>query len=267
MDSPLKWHGGKHYFAKKFIALMPPHIHYVEAFAGSLAMLLEKDPTGVSEVVNDLHGDLTTFWKVLQSKVGFAEMLGRLQLTPCSQVEFNDAATGCVDPVERAARFFIRCRQSRAGTFKDFTTLAKTRVRRGMNELPSAWWTAIDNMPEVHARLSRVVILNQNALDVIRKQDTPGTFFYLDPPYLHATRATTGQYVHEMSESEHAQLLNVLENIKGKFMLSGYHSDLYKAAALRNGWTVKEFSTPNHAAGGNAKREMMEVLWMNYEPV
>ena len=41
---PLKWWGGKTYFAKKFIELMPPHLHYVEPYAGGLAVLLEKDP-------------------------------------------------------------------------------------------------------------------------------------------------------------------------------------------------------------------------------
>ena len=41
---PLKWWGGKHYLAPKIIALMPPHLHYVEPYAGGLAVLLEKDP-------------------------------------------------------------------------------------------------------------------------------------------------------------------------------------------------------------------------------
>ena len=33
LSSPLKWHGGKHYLAKKIIELMPPHLHYVEPYA------------------------------------------------------------------------------------------------------------------------------------------------------------------------------------------------------------------------------------------
>lgn len=31
---PLKWHGGKHYLAKRIIELMPPHLHYVEPYWG-----------------------------------------------------------------------------------------------------------------------------------------------------------------------------------------------------------------------------------------
>ncbi len=29
---PLKWHGGKHYLARRIVGLMPPHLHYVEQF-------------------------------------------------------------------------------------------------------------------------------------------------------------------------------------------------------------------------------------------
>lgn len=65
ISPPLKWHGGKHYLAKRIVALMPPHVHYVEPYAGGLSVLLAKDPEGVSEVVNDIHGDLTNFWQCL----------------------------------------------------------------------------------------------------------------------------------------------------------------------------------------------------------
>src|SRR5258708_27823741 len=81
---PLKWHGGKRYLAPKIVALMPPHLHYVEPYAGGLAVLLARDPNdprlwksdasasrGVSEVVNDLNGRLTNFLKGLQCESSF----------------------------------------------------------------------------------------------------------------------------------------------------------------------------------------------------
>lgn len=34
ITQPLKWHGGKHYLAKRIIKLMPLHIHYVEPYFG-----------------------------------------------------------------------------------------------------------------------------------------------------------------------------------------------------------------------------------------
>lgn len=66
MIPPYKIHGGKHYLAGKIIALMAPHLHYVETHLGAGAVLLAKNPEGVSEVVNDIWGLLINFWRVLQ---------------------------------------------------------------------------------------------------------------------------------------------------------------------------------------------------------
>ena len=120
---PLKWWGGKHYLAKHIIALMPRHLHYVEPYAGGLALLLEKDPfdrskywgkkgyeQGISEVVNDIHRELTNFWRVLQREDTFAAFQRRVEATPFSQVEWEEAEArqhpaGDWD-VEAAAAFF-----------------------------------------------------------------------------------------------------------------------------------------------------------------
>ena len=90
--------------------------------------------------------------------------------------------------VEAAVAFFVRCRQSRAGGFKDFATLSRNRTRRMQNEQASAWWNCVEGLPAVSARLRRVVILNEPAIDVIRREDGERTLYYLDPPYLHETR-------------------------------------------------------------------------------
>ena len=71
---PLKWFGGKQYLARRIVSLFPRHRHFVEAFGGGLAVLLERDPNdpklwvsessqqaGVSEVANDLNGHLMNF--------------------------------------------------------------------------------------------------------------------------------------------------------------------------------------------------------------
>ena len=70
-----------------------------------------------------------------------------------------------------------------------------------MNEQASAWWTCVDGLPAVSARLRRVVVVNRPTLEVIGQQDGSKTLFYLVPPYLHETRATIEAYKHEMTES------------------------------------------------------------------
>ena len=173
---PLKTHGGKHYLASRIVALMPAHTHYVEPFAGGLSVLLAKNPNGVSEVVNDLNGSLTNFWKVLQGIDSFQSFMGIVPAVPFSESEWKDAGERLkgTDTVTRAVAFFIRCRQSLAGRMDSFAPLSKTRTRRGMNEQASAWIGAVDGLQEVHERLRRVVVLNHPALEVIKQQDGTG---------------------------------------------------------------------------------------------
>jgi DNA adenine methylase len=271
---PLKWHGGKHYLAKKIIALMPPHTHYVEPYFGGGSVMLAKDPEGVSEVANDINYELTNFWCALQSPEAFAELSRRLSCVPFSEVEWGSAAKELEQSKLRldgmtgmAVSFYIRCRMSMSGRMKDFAPLSRTRTRRGMNEQASAWMNAVDGLPEVHARLRRVAILNRPALEVIRGQDGEQTLFYLDPPYLHETRATTSEYAHEMTHADHRELLGTLTGIKGKFLLSGYDSDLYREFERANGWRRHEFELPNNAAGGDTKRRMREIVWCNVDGI
>lgn len=266
---PLKWHGGKHYLAKKIIALMPPHVHYVEPFFGGGAVLLAKTPEqyeGVSEVVVDLNYDLTNFWCALQDDASFKELKRRLDATPFSQVEFEG-----VD-VERekfgsgmtghAAAFFVKCRMSLAGRMKSFAPLSRTRTRRGMNEQASAWLAAIEGLPAVHDRLKRVVILNAEATKIMLQQDGPDTLFCCDPPYLPTTRTAPDVYAHEMTVEQHVEFLCVCNQLKGKVLVSGYRCDLYDTQLAD--WTRHDFELPNNAAGGESKRRMVECVWCNF---
>lgn len=271
---PLKWHGGKYYLASRIVALMPRHLHYVEPFFGGGAVLLARDPDdetlwlpphrGVSEVANDINGRLVNFWRVLRDERQFAEFMRKVEATPFARDEWAAAHAHEYgsDPIADALAFFVDCRQSRSGLMKSFTAITRNRIRRGMNGSTSEWLGTIEGLPEVHQRLSKVVVENMKSLALIRREDTPTTLFYCDPPYLHETRTATEAYAHEMTEADHRELLDVLKECKGKVMLSGYGSTLYDTALT--GWNRHEFELPNNAASGDTKRRMIEVVWCNF---
>jgi DNA adenine methylase len=266
LTKPVKWHGGKHYLAKRIISLMPAHTHYVEPFFGGGSVLLEKDPVGVSEVVNDIHGGLTNFWRVLQNEQAFVGFQRLISAVPFSQEEWRSSELLQYPDrdldVRAAVAFFVRCRQSRAGKFDTFATLSKRRTRRDMNEQASAWMTAVEGLPTVAQRLRRVVILNDDALAVIRREDTQNSLFYLDPPYLHDTRVTTADYAHEMDKGQHRELLTTIKECKGKVMLSGYPNDLYERE-LKD-WKYKDIIIDNKASSAKKKPKKTERIWMNF---
>jgi DNA adenine methylase len=268
LTQPIKYPGGKSYLAKRIIDLMPPHIHYCEPYFGGGSVLLNRDPGGISEVVNDIDGELTNFWRVLQSDVTFGAFRRRVEATPLSRKEWADAnlhmGNGWRDGIDKAVEFFVNARQSRAGDQKAFTSLTRTRTRRGMNGNVSEWLGAVEGLPAVHARLKRVVIENLPALEVIHREDTPGTLFYCDPPYVHDTRASKSLYRHEMTADSHLELLGALIECKGKVMVSGYPSIMYERVLESRGWRFVDFDLPNNQAGGESKRRMTERLWMNF---
>src|SRR5262245_31328949 len=86
---PVKWHGGKHYLARRIIAHFPPHRIYLEPFGGGASVLLNKPPVEV-EVYNDLDHRITRLFRVLRDHdEAFRAKVG---LTLYSQVEFAAAA-------------------------------------------------------------------------------------------------------------------------------------------------------------------------------
>ena len=258
---PVKWHGGKHYLAERIIGHFPMHRVYLEPYGGAASVLLNKTPVDV-EAYNDLDLRITRLFRVLQLQG--PEFVARVQLIPYSQKEFEDAADYCPDAsdLDKAVCDFVRWRQSFGGKGKawSYTT---SRARGGMAGDVNAWWTAIDQLPEIVGRLKRVQILHQPALEAIRRFDGPETLIYCDPPYLHETRDVNSRDVYgvEMSEADHRELAAVLQDCQSRVVLSGYPSPLYDKLFGR--WRRVEFDIANHAAGGRQKARMTEVLWLN----
>lgn len=271
LSTPLKTHGGKFYLADKIVAMMPKHRNYVEPFAGGLSVLLAKDHANTAEVINDVDHLVTVFWRVMAHPTMFRMFRRKCEATPFGQtfwVRHRPNVRNCKNQsqfVNLAFDFFRHIRMSLAGRGKSFAPITTTRLRRGMNEQASAWLGAVEGLTEVHERLKGVVVLNEPAVGVIEKMDDPETLFYCDPPYVHSTRATTNDYYYEMTDDQHRSLLSRLASIEGKFMLSGYRSQLYDSYADEFGWNRTEFELPNNAAGGKSKRKMVECVWTNFE--
>ncbi len=273
MKSPLKWHGGKGPLATWIWSQAPPpgsYKHFGEVYCGSAAVLLHTERPDVSEFMNDLDGWLMNLWEVLEDDQMAQEFIRRASVIPFSQPRWDEAEANYScgrkgSQVDNAIDYFVLVRQSCSGRKGEHAPLSKARTRRGMNDQVSAWLSCVDRLPDVHRRLRSVVLYSKPAVQVIEEQDSPTTLFYLDPPYLHETRTTTEEYgEYEMSRQQHIELLDLVNRVEGKVMLSAYHSDLYTEALRAPAWRFVEKDVANRASFGDVKQRRSEVLWMNY---
>ena len=260
------WYGGKFSHLDWLMPLLPTCKHYCEPFAGSGAVLLNREPSPI-ETYNDLDGEVVNFFRVLREKK--EELIEAILLTPFSREEFALACS--MDPtlpyLERARRFYIRARQVRTGLAQKASlgrwANCKNTSRAGMSGVVSRWLGAIEHLPWIAERLLRVQIENRPAVDVIELYDMQETLFYCDPPYIHETRGDKNAYDNEMTDMDHRKLATVLNSIKGKAAISNYQCDLMDELYPEPKW--RKYVNPertNHATKG----KRIEVLWTNYDP-
>jgi DNA adenine methylase len=262
-----RWYGGKFSHLDWLLPLLDAETvtHFVDVFGGSAAVILNRSPSPV-DTYNDIDGELTNFFRVLRD--GGNDLIRLLELTPFSREEFAAACEASEAPdtdLERARRFFVRAEQARTGLAQTASlgrwANCKDSSRRGMSGSVSRWLSKIEHLPEVVDRLRTVQIENRPAIDLIDAYDSPGTLFYLDPPYVHDSRSDTRAYAHEMTDADHQALAERLAAIKGKFALSGYRSETMDE--LFGNW--KRLDAPSRTAH-SAKVERQESLWLNYRP-
>ncbi|MFZ5770514.1 MAG: DNA adenine methylase [Thermodesulfobacteriota bacterium] len=259
----LRYHGGKLRTAPWIISHFPPHAVYVEPFGGAASVLLRKAPAKI-EVFNDLNSRVVNCFRVLRDPQQAAELQRLLRLTPCAEEEYRCCLQTSPDRVEDARRLLVVGRQGHGSTaaaggkgsgWRRASLHGEDIVRQ--NDWLSLW-------QEVTAwadRLRSVYLENREALEVIAKWDSPGTLFYVDPPYPACTR-TCGLrgYRHEMSDEGHRRLAAALMEIKGMAVVSGYPSGLYQE--LYGSWVVDRKEV---YADQRAKR--YEMVWCNARAV
>ncbi len=247
----LKYYGGKFRLANWIIQFFPKHIHYVEPFGGGASVLLQKEPS-LLETYNDLDNNVVNFFRVLRHDA--AELVRLIRLTPWARAEYESCLENSGKPIEDARRFFVRLWMSlHAGT-----RTSKTAWRRGKGFKSPMKYLKPENLYTVAERLWNVQIENRDALKLIAEMDSPTTLFYLDPPYPGSTRSDKNRYTHELTDTNHRQLAELILQLKANVVLSGYQCQLYKELFEDNGWQRIDKST---LANGGIRR--IESLWLS----
>ncbi|GHV78591.1 DNA methyltransferase [Spirochaetia bacterium] len=240
-----RYHGSKWRVASWVISHFPQHRIYLEPFGGSASVLLRKARCEV-EIYNDLDGELVNLLRVTRDQG--AALAEKIYMTPYAREEFVQAFEPADDKVEQARRTFIRAFMGFGGGYISHSS----KCARAENGFRSSWkihgnhanldWLKLpDNLLLIMDRLRGVVLENLDYRELIKRNDSPGTLVYADPPYVAETRDRGTDYKHEFSESDHVELAKVLHECQGPVVISGYHSELYND--LYHDWRVSEKAT------------------------
>lgn len=252
----LHYHGGKWELAPWIISHMPAHRVYVEPFGGGGSVLLQKSRTH-TEIYNDLDGEIVNLFRVVRERP--MDLMHAIETTPFSRVEYRQAFETCTDPLEWARRTLLRSHMGFAGaaTHGRMTGFRCRSVNSGTST-GIQWRKFPDHLASIVDRLRGVVIEQRDAVEVILQHDHKETLYYVDPPYLPETRDAGSDYRHEMTVEQHRKLAEVLHEVAGGVILSGYPSALYEE--LYGDWRRVE-----RKALAEGARERVEVLWMRCE--
>ncbi|WP_267958561.1 DNA adenine methylase [Streptomyces sp. NRRL F-5135] len=211
------------------------------------------------ETVNDLDGDLVTFWRVLRDRP--EELARACQLTPHARVELTSAWDPAEDEVERARRVWVRLTQGRGGMMRRSGWRHYTNTSGSSFSMPDHLDAYRNRLMPAAERIMSVSLECLPALTMIGKYGTQqDVLLYVDPPYLGTTRSHRDRYGAEMrGENEHRELAAALADCRAAVVLSGYHSPLYDE--LYAGW--HRYEQASMTGNGKGDRARTEVLWAN----
>ena len=256
LRSPIRWVGGKCRLRETILKLFPEHGTYVELFSGAAWVLFGKDSeTSRCEILNDLDGQLVSFWRVIKHRPAeFAERASKL-LGAREMFDEWKAMGAHEDEIERAVRFFFVIRVA-YGARRMGACWGTQRGKR-----PAFWWaSAEEDIGKAMERLRSVWIENLPWPRCVALYDSPETFFYADPPY---RCAGSNSYAHVFSDDDHRALAAALRGVQGKWLLS-YNDDPFIVGLYRGKGIKIERAANRYGLQGGLWKKVRELLIRNY---
>jgi len=244
---PFKTQGGKYYLASWILSYFPENceeLTYLELYSGAASILLNKLPSDTEAICDSDLGVCQIFRALRDEPDGF---INRLRRTKYSKGTFNRALSRVQDPkdyLDYAVGEFILRRMSWGGMKH---TYAKPKSDENMSK---TWKGIVQELPRIAERVGHIHIFHRPVLEVIKSFDDEEFLCYCDPPILNDDVEANE---HSMPTEDHVKLANILRGFRGKVLISGRCSKLYKR--LYEDWRCVRKKIANHK---------MDYLWMNF---
>lgn len=257
--TPIAYYGGKQTMTQTILQLIPNHEVYTEAFFGGGAIFFAKQPVK-SEVINDNNNLVVNFYEVVQTD--FENLKTKIENTPFSRTTYCVAYTMYRMPhlfskLNLAWAFYVT---TNMGFSAQIGSWAYDKYGNRNRVFQNKKMQFTDS---IFDRLQFTEIECNDACKVIASRDSEKAFHYVDPPYIDMDQGHYKGYTRENFQ----KLLETLSNLKGKFLLSSYSSDILTEYTAKNNWYTKTVEKPlvaSKAKTGMKRKKRLEILTSNY---
>jgi len=272
LTKPLRYPGGDWYIKDEIIDLLVKSRSkvLVEVFGGSgvISMYAPRD-VFKSIIYNDIDSLLTNFFIVLKERP--RDLQKRLVLIPVSRdvirryVElYNSGEIHRLDPVEKAVAIFLLIRATFLAKRQTFSIKVSKSLAKEVKR-------HVTLLTEYSKMWQDVTIENLDFRELIKKYDRDYTVFYCDPPFLpYEQKNRDSYYKFVFSEQDMKDLLDLLEKIRGRFVLKFPEDhmkiDFIRAWIERNKYNIKTVEHVLHMKKtiGEKKERQKTLLIYNY---
>ncbi|MBQ9016639.1 DNA adenine methylase [Candidatus Saccharibacteria bacterium] len=219
---------------------------YVEPFCGAGGLFFGK-PQESAEILNDANGCIVALLRVLRDEDKRRELDELLEMSPMSRALWYEARDigraymrgESIEKRKIAARLEFYTDETVAaycllycqwyGFAGDvFGAFGGGCKGAGAARVIGYGARRKKALADYSARLATVTIEGLDAIECLRKYDAPGTLFYVDPPYLTASKHGAPGRAYRGCNVDQIKLVETLYNLKGSFVLSCYDAPIFE---------------------------------------
>jgi DNA adenine methylase len=222
--------GGKAHHVRWLQEFFPKHNTFVEVFGGAGWVSVKSDRLADTCIYNDYNSYLANLYYCIVNKP--TELLNIMNsIVGSDSVTFKqyqrelfvDCVPVVLGDVELAHKYIYIQTQVFSGTALSATCVPYFVDIKSAGKYSSKYETFKKKLANETYRknLNNITVENVDCCDLIKKYDSPDTFFYVDPPYYNMEF----YYSKDFPREKHEELANTLKAITGKFALSYYDFD------------------------------------------
>ena len=212
LQPPFGREGNKFSILTTLLPLIPEHDLYVELFLGSGALFFNKEPT--KSILNDNDEDVIYRLKLVK-KVPLFQSTNRKYTVDEIKELFDRPQRTLQDKL-----IHEKIKSSAGFTGKPIKNTSQ--IYKSPNP-----YSIANHLQEYKSLLQHATLTQKDYKVILKKYDSPTTFFFIDPPY-----DNTDKRCYKVTSIHFEEMRDVLRQVQGWFLLtindSPYHRELFK---------------------------------------